>query len=123
MKTRLDHWLSNLTLRHEVRCTHLPAYMPACVSEPIRLRPNGTIWQYKVACPNDRALEVFIATLKRSRLSYDLETISRTEWWAKLLNPRGSSLTYNVVWGGFNLAVLGGLVWGAVSLAVRMGAL
>ena len=120
MKTNLDRWLSKRTMRHEVRCVHLPSLTPACVGRPVPLRNNPQGWQWMVPCPNDRALEVMVAALKLSRRSYTIDTFQRTEWWARLLNPRGRSLTYDLVWGGLEL---GGLGWGALALASKLGLL
>jgi hypothetical protein len=120
MKTRLDHWLTNLSLRHEVRCIQLPKLMPACVGRPIPIRDNAQGWRWLVHCPNDRTLEVLLAALKLDRRGYTLDTFNRKDWWARLLNPRGQSLTYNMLWGGLKLGCLG---WGAFSLAVKFGVL
>jgi len=107
-------------MRHEVRCIHLPSLIPACVGQPIPLPVINQPWRWLVHCPNDEALEVFLAALKLSRHCHTLDTFVRKEWWARLLNPRGQSLTYNMVWGGLKLCGLG---WGAFTLAVKIGVL
>ena len=120
MRTNLDRWLSNRTMRHEVRCVHLPHLLPACVGKPVSLRNHPQGWLWMVPCPNDRALEVMVAALKLSRRGYTVDTVHRKDWWARLLNPRGRSLTYDLIWGGIQVGCLG---WGVLALAGKLGLL
>ena len=112
MKTTLDRRLANLTLRHEVRCVCLPKRLPA-LAKVKTLATTGTC-RHVVYCDNDQLLEQVIASFRLARLGYSLNTLTRSDWWVRWLNPQGKSFTYNLVW---NLALVGGLVWGSVNAA------
>ena len=117
MKTHLDHLLTNLTMRHEVRGVCLPKLLPLGV-RVVQLPGSAGVWRHVVHCPNDQLMEQVVASFRRARLGYKLETYPRKEWWVKWLNPKGRSFTYSLVW---NLGVLSGAVWGSVNLARYLG--
>ena len=112
MKTTLDRLLANLTLRHEVRCICLPKRLPPLVK--VKALSATGAWRHVVYCKNDQQLEQVIASFKLARLSYTLNTFTRTDWWVRWLNPQGKSFTYSLVW---NLAMVSGVVWGSVNAA------
>ncbi len=97
--TRLDRWL----LEEFVQETHVytlspPSAVPRGVREiPLPDTP-GRRFQHHFVASNVRTADLLIATLRQGGQMFSTNVVERRAWYVPLIAPKGSSVTWRVVW-------------------------
>ena len=109
--TRFDRWLrERFVYETHIYTLRLPESIPAgVIAEELPDSP-GRKFKHRFILRSDSAVKALIEQLRDGNQMFTTRVVDREAWYVHLIAPNGKSVTWWLVWLGFTMLAVFGLV-------------
>jgi hypothetical protein len=109
--TRFDRWLrERFVYETHIYTLRLPESIPAgVIAEELPDSP-GRKFKHRFILRSDSAVKALIEELRDGNQMFTTRVVDREAWYVHLIAPNGKSVTWWLVWLGFTMVAVFGLV-------------
>ena len=109
--TRFDRWLrERFVYETHIYTLRLPESIPAGVIAEELPESPGRKFKHRFILRSDSAVKALIEQLRDGNQMFTTRVVDREAWYVHLIAPQGKSVTWWLVWLGFTMIAVFGLV-------------